>query len=181
MSSIMRSLVCLFLAVGLLLSGTPALAQSSPDAPPDPYDVIADAKATDATALAKKVQIIRRSDALMALFTGMPSSEVTVYLEFFAASVDKKQAIDFVSLTKGKHYDVSGTPEDPTISLVDGPPMQTRSCCACPQAWAASYAFFAATFAMCGAVTVFSGPAGVACALAFWGIGQLPNFDNACN
>lgn len=121
----------------------------------------------------------------MALFDGAPDQvAVQTHLEFFVATSSQAQVSRFVAKTRGKHFEVTGDVSAPRVELRDGPPPlrpQTRSCCRCWRPWAASFAYFYASGMTCSAVTAGAGPlAGFMCGGVFWGIENLPNFDNAC-
>ena len=160
----------------------------------DPAVAIEEARNANPEEFAWKVDQLRQSKALMALFKGAPDEEtVKFYLEFFAMQSSVEQIKTFVANTEGKHFEVSGTADRPIIQLKDGTPsdknIATKSCCACWQAYVAAYSYHAATGALCGgaggALAIATGGTGAAaavtCGLTMWHIGFLPNFDNACN
>ena len=187
--------------VGACLAMSPALSSASPQeptettsapaTPQDPYETIELARQKDARGLAERVAKLRTSEALMNLFDGAPSDMVTTHLEFFAATADTETVDTFVTQTEGKHFEFTETKDGLTVTLKDGEapkdfrgaqthrrlPRQYK----CWKAYFAAYAWFAATSAICGAVgAMTAGTATPACALAFWGVGTLPNWNNAC-
>jgi len=135
----------------------------------DPAVAIEEARNANPEEFAWKVDQLRQSKALMALFKGAPDEEtVKFYLEFFAMQSSVEQVKTFVANTEGKHFEVSGTADRPIIQLKDGTPsdknIATKSCCACWQAYVAAYSYYAATGALCGG-------AGGALAIATGGTG----------
>ncbi|MDO4904575.1 MAG: hypothetical protein Q4A16_03345 [Lautropia sp.] len=156
----------------------------------DPAAAIAAAKAADPNGFAYKVELLRSSEALMDLFKGAPSPEtVDFYLDFFALHSTVENVQNFVASTVGKHFVVSGTPDNPQVMLKDGKPLATKgSCCACWRAWVASAAYMVGTGMVCGAVGVggafvsggVGAVSGFVCGGVFWAIEKLPDFDAAC-
>ena len=120
------------------------------------------------------------SDGFEQIMRGSSSEAERVYLDFFTAVSSDAEIARFVEATEGKFIAVSGSGTDLAVEWVDTPPVSTRAL-DCWQAYVASYSFFAASTAICGVVTIASGPGGIACALAFWGIGTLPDFNDACD
>lgn len=149
------------------------------------------ARAENPGQLRLKMETLRKSDALMATLAGAPDqATIDAYLEYFAGAMTVQQAKDFVARTAGKHFEVVGTRPDgePQVVMVDGPAIQPASCCSCWQAHVAFWAWWAGTEMLCigagAAAAVVSGPGGiivgVVCSGIFYGMSNLPNFDNAC-
>lgn len=191
----MKRLCALFVSLTMLFSfSSPLLASETGVVHGgDPSAAIASAKASDPSGFAYKVEQLRKSEALMALFKGAPDSQtVDFYLEFFALNSSVEAVEHFVASTAGKHFVVSGSPDDPQVTLEDGKPLVTKgSCCACWRAWVASAAYFVGTGMICtavGSAGVAGAPisggasavAGFVCGGVFWSIGNLPDFDAAC-
>ena len=100
----------------------------------DPAVAIEEARNANPEEFAWKVDQLRQSKALMALFKGAPDEEtVKFYLEFFAMQSSVEQVKTFVANTEGKHFEVSGTADRPIIQLKDGTPsdknISTKSHC----------------------------------------------------
>ena len=109
----------------------------------DPAVAIEEARNANPEEFAWKVDQLRQSKALMALFKGAPDEEtVKFYLEFFAMQSSVEHIKTFIANTEGKHFEVSGTADRPVIQLKDGTPsdknISTKSCCACWQAYVAA-------------------------------------------
>ena len=161
----------------------------------DPAVAIEEARNANPEEFAWKVDQLRQSKALMALFKGAPDEEtVKFYLEFFAIQSSVEQIKTFVANTEGKHFEISGTAEAPVIQLKEGAPdarnITTKDCCACWEAWMAALAYFGGSHMTCKgvgaassfALTPFGGAlAGVICDGVFFAIGLLPDFNNACH
>lgn len=111
------------------------------------------------------------------------TSDQSLNAEFFAAISTNEQATALVKNTKGKHYVVAGTQEEPDVQLVEGSVPRTivgaspMAMLACPKAWVAFSAWLVGTTMLCAP---FSGPAAWACALAMGLLGLMPDFNKAC-
>ena len=159
----------------------------------DPVAAIKAAREADPEGFDQKVALLQQSEALMTLFHGAPNAEtVRFYLEFFAMQSTLDQVKSFVANTEGKHFEVSGTMDNHSVKLKEGPEPKsshaTKDCCACWQAWVASAAYMVGTGMLCTAVgvagTAVSGGVGAVsgfvCGGVFWGIDQFPDWDAAC-
>lgn len=182
-----RCLVALLFSALMATSTVATSAQASsserPMAEVNPISVIAKARHDSPSVLEEKVAILKKSDALMDLFVGSPDSKTTnTYLEFFSAISTVDQVQEFVKMTEGKHFVVSGPESNPTVTLKDGLPMSLKgSCCKCWRARVASVAYFAASGLTCAAVGAMTGAVGgFICGGVFYAMESLPNFDAAC-
>lgn len=143
-------------------------------------EIIRQARTTDPVGFKERRTALANSDGFELIMRGASPKAERMYLDFFTAVSSDAEIARFVETTEGKFIAVSGSGADLSVEFVDTPPVTTYAL-DCWQATVASYSFFAATFAICGVVTIASGPGGVACALAFWGIGSLPDFNDACD
>lgn len=162
-------------------SAIPTASTDPTSAGPESTIEILDLAVADADTTAK-MDKLRESDALMALFAGAPSTEtVDQYLHFFATNSTHEQVDDFVAKTEGKHFQISGNANSPEVTLVDGPAISTYAFPTCWQGWTAAAAYFAANGLVCGALTVAGGVPGIICNGVFFTVGMLPDFNAPCN
>ncbi len=144
-------------------------------------NAIDEAKLADTDGFLARAALLEGSDGFSQIMQGSTAEARVFYRDFFAAVADNSQIDAFIRNTDRKYIHTAVSSDRVEVTISDQPTMQTRGS-DCWQAYVASYSFFAATTAICGAITAAGTPvAGVACALAFWGIGTLPDFNAACN
>lgn len=147
----------------------------------DPLKYIAQAKKKDPKGFAKRVALLKQSDAMSELLRGADTKSAQQYWEFFAAISTDKSAADFVKKTHGKRYMVRGSESAPTVTLVDASKVVTASGLpTCWRGWVAAYAWFASEGAICGGIGAVSVPGGVVCGGVFFVWGMLPDFNAPC-
>lgn len=138
--------------------------------------IIRQARTADPVGFRDRRTALANSDGFEQIMRGSSSKAERVYLDFFTAVSSDAEIARFVEATEGKSIAVSGSGADLAVEWVDTPPVTTRGL-DCWQAYVASYSFFAATTAICGVVTIASGPGGIACALTFWGHQYTPGLQ----
>lgn len=129
----------------------------------------------------RKVDLLKQSDALMALFSGAPSREVVdAYLIFFAENSTLPEIRAFLEKTRGRRFVVSGTVDSPFVALEEGRPYQDRDFPTCWRGWLAAFAYFAAQGMACGPLHLAGGIPGIICDGVFFTVGMLPDFNASC-
>lgn len=165
-----------------------------------PDQIIKAAEKISKTGVSKRYAKIQKSAALVALAKKtVKASKVKKYLRMLAAMSTDAQISRLLKKTKGKHFEVTRIGDSISVKIVKGSgPPKVRYVPAlakaaavvvntsavvpkCWQAWAAWAAWFAATEAICGAVSLWNPVAVAVCALVFGLISfTLIDFNDAC-
>lgn len=196
------------LTIGLLAGGAPGLPSSPTSLTPahavaqsDPLDPskatwVSTSKLVSLSAKRGKAALkwrqkkLASSKALSSLVSlTIPKKKRSAYLRVLAALSTKSQVNRLVKKTKGKHFVVTVKGSSISVKLVKGSgksvvkktgyaPLAGPQCAEAYIAW---YAWWAATGAICGAVSIANPAAGVLCALGF-GLFSFVfiDFNNAC-
>lgn len=152
--------------------------------PQQTREVVAKAQQDNPEELLWKKNHLAQSDAFMEVLKST-TPNVDESLSFFAAISTKDQVLKLVENTKGKHFEISGTEDNPSVTIASGEAsftkvggMGTNAMPRCGKAWAAFSAWIAGTTLMCAP---FSGPAAWTCAVAMGLLGAMPDFNDACD
>lgn len=186
--------VAMALAVGHLpaAAAAPAIptaaalpAATSPYRSMTPAQIIAAARAKDATGFAKRYAKLKTSTALVDVVKGTVSSDrVWTYVKLLAAMSTSTQVSTLVSKTKGKHFSITISKSGATsVKLLagTGKPKLLSSGPTCWKAWMAWYAWFSASSALCWGAGAVNPGLGIVCALALGVISfTLIDFNKAC-
>lgn len=147
--------------------------------------IISEAKSNDSAGFQQKLKVLKTSSAFLDVVsnnTGNPEQA----LEFYAAISTSAQIQNIVDSTRGKHFVVTGTKDNPEVTLVEGAPVEkssgvtTYALPTCVRGWAAAAAYFAATGMTCGPLHLVGGVPGLICDGVFFTAGMLPDFNSPC-
>lgn len=176
----MNRILSIFLGIlmAFALAAQPAAAlQPSTAEATSAEQLIAQAKTSDPEGFEHRLGLIKQSDAFVQVLNKY-TADPELNAQFFAAISTDEQAAALVENTRGKHYEISGTMDNPEVKLAPGAPIETRAAPACGKAWAAFAAWLAGTTMLCAP---FSGPAAWACAVSMGFLGLMPDFNTACD
>lgn len=163
------------------------LAEASQEAPAkkSTEQVILEAKSNDSAGFQQKLKVLKTSSAFTDVISNNTSNPEQA-LEFYAAISTPSQIQNIVESTQGKHFVVTGTKDNPEVTLAEGAPADNSSGAitydfpTCARGWAAAAAYFVATGMTCGPLHLVGGVPGLICDGVFFTAGMLPDFNSPC-